>query len=183
MSTVCSIYEKFSKALDRVSLDMLIDFLARRVERVIQRNKSSLPANNCFYSIVDCSVTPKEYMKRFSILFNNGEENVYKITLIAAVILLKQYSNDSQTDCVKKRNFHRLFASAFLISYKFWHDCTTDNTTFAKIAGVSLKELNKLEVKFLKSIQFNVNIVTDRFIKKYLRSLFSRLEEIQKIGG
>lgn len=61
-----------------------------------------------------------------------------------------------------------MIISSLLVSSKFYHDEMYNNAVFAKIAGVSNKEVNFLELEFCKAINFNLYIDSNAF-KNYIK--------------
>jgi hypothetical protein len=55
-------------------------------------------------------------------------------------------------------NVHRLFAAAFVVASKFVSDVYYSNKYYAKIAGISLNELNSLERIFLGQVSYSLYI-------------------------
>eukprot|EP01065_Artemidia_motanka_P042964 TRINITY_DN5860_c0_g1_i1.p1 TRINITY_DN5860_c0_g1~~TRINITY_DN5860_c0_g1_i1.p1 ORF type:complete len:218 (+),score=38.65 TRINITY_DN5860_c0_g1_i1:347-1000(+) len=53
-------------------------------------------------------------------------------------------------------NVHRLFLSSFVVTAKFLDDISYGNKWYSDVAGISVQELNILEMCFLKKIDFNL---------------------------
>ena len=64
------------------------------------------------------------------------------------------------------KKYYRILFSSILISIKYNEDDFYSNTHYAKIAGISLSELNDLEQLFLKINEFKL-FVNDDCFKKY----------------
>jgi len=63
-------------------------------------------------------------------------------------------------------NVHRLVISSILVASKFNDDNPYNNAFYAKVGGISVAELNLLELNFLKLIDFNLSIenhIYDRY--------------------
>ena len=58
-------------------------------------------------------------------------------------------------------NVHRIFLVACVISHKFWDDESYGNYDLAKIGGVTINELNEMEIIFLKSIQWRLHEIPE----------------------
>eukprot|EP01059_Diplonema_ambulator_P033471 TRINITY_DN7009_c0_g1_i1.p1 TRINITY_DN7009_c0_g1~~TRINITY_DN7009_c0_g1_i1.p1 ORF type:complete len:227 (+),score=35.04 TRINITY_DN7009_c0_g1_i1:339-1019(+) len=71
-------------------------------------------------------------------------------------------------------NVHRLMVAAYVTAVKMHDDVHSCNQFFAKLGGVTLKELNKLERTFLLSLDFNLEIssaeyhTTTHFLNKHI---------------
>ena len=66
-----------------------------------------------------------------------------------------------------KYNVHRILFSSILASIKFNEDKIYDNLFYSKVAGISLKELNVLENKFMEIIDFELYISKEVYEKYY----------------
>ncbi len=60
-------------------------------------------------------------------------------------------------------NIHRIMFIAILISIKYNEDNVFKNDYYAKVAGVNLNEINKMEFEFINLLNFNVYIDPDVF--------------------
>jgi hypothetical protein len=117
-------------------------------------------------------------------------ETVPPVSISAYLDRLAKYSNSSQGSLIlalyymgslvrhvpnfiiSPFNVHRLLLVSVLCASKFHDDVYFSNSFFAKIGGVSVKELNRLEVEFLALIRFNLYVAPELYYKFF--------EEIQK---
>ncbi|KAA8550869.1 hypothetical protein F0562_002553 [Nyssa sinensis] len=67
-------------------------------------------------------------------------------------------------------NVHRLLITSVMVAAKFIDDAFFNNAYYAKVGGVSTAELNRLEMKFLFSIDFRLNVSVQTF-RKYCSQL------------
>ncbi|KAI4837795.1 cyclin [Plasmodium brasilianum] len=65
---------------------------------------------------------------------------------------------------------HRLIITAVMISAKFFDDLYYSNSFYAKVGGVTTKELNKLEVYFLNLLDYKLYVSSEEydFYRKYI---------------
>ncbi|XP_051142603.1 uncharacterized protein LOC127259356 isoform X2 [Andrographis paniculata] len=63
-------------------------------------------------------------------------------------------------------NVHRLLITAVMLAAKFMDDAFFNNAYYARVGGVSTRELNNLEMKFLFSMDFRLLVSVQTF-KKY----------------
>ena len=70
-------------------------------------------------------------------------------------------------------NIHRFLFVAILFSIKYNEDVVYTNDYYAKVAGISEKELNNLEYKFFELIRFKLYVSKEEFetYKKYLMNI------------
>ncbi|ORX51926.1 cyclin-domain-containing protein [Hesseltinella vesiculosa] len=55
-------------------------------------------------------------------------------------------------------NIHRLIISGVMVSSKFFSDIFYTNTRYAKVGGLPVTELNRLELEFLQLNDFNISV-------------------------
>lgn len=60
-------------------------------------------------------------------------------------------------------NVHRLLITSIMLAAKFIDDSFFNNAYYAKVGGISTTELNKLEMKFLFSIDFRLQVNIQTF--------------------
>mmetsp|Transcript_4901 Transcript_4901/g.9946 ORF Transcript_4901/g.9946 Transcript_4901/m.9946 type:complete len:272 (+) Transcript_4901:194-1009(+) len=77
------------------------------------------------------------------------------------------------------KNFQRLFLVASMIASKFWDGYYYSNAHWAEVAGITLQELNRLELKFLFGLAFRLQIGRDEyeFWCKAVRRLVAQKQE------
>ncbi|KAK3810109.1 MAG: hypothetical protein J3Q66DRAFT_352138 [Benniella sp.] len=69
---------------------------------------------------------------------------------------------------VNSLNIHRLLITCLMVATKFTSDLLYSNARYAMVGGLSLPELNRLELEFLFTIQFELDV---------------KVEELQKVGN
>jgi len=67
-------------------------------------------------------------------------------------------------------NVHRLLITSIMLSAKFLDDLFYNNAFYAKLGGVSVTELNALEIEFLQKIHFSLYVSPESY-SKYLSEL------------
>ncbi|WCJ21532.1 Cyclin family protein [Euphorbia peplus] len=60
-------------------------------------------------------------------------------------------------------NVHRLLITSVMVAAKFIDDAFFNNAYYAKVGGISTAELNRLEMKFLFSIDFKLHVNVNTF--------------------
>ena len=126
----------------------LISKLAKMLEGVIIRDDDSASKCSIKDSRFTSSKVPKisveDYLKRIFVMGKLPEE-----VMIATVIYIRRFSTIGKHH-VTIKEIHRLIAGSFITAVKFLSDDYYDNKFYAKLAGITLKEINKLERYFLK---------------------------------
>ena len=123
---------------------------------IIQNEKKKVQKNSSHYydSDFSCKTIPnisiEDYLKRI-IKYTQLEES----TLIIALIYIDRILENKNFK-LSKYNVFRVLLSAILIAIKYNEDEIYDNSCFAEIFGLNIKELNKLESKFLELIDFKL---------------------------
>lgn len=104
----------------------------------------------------------KQYFQRFAKYSGvSGEAMILSIVHIARICrTLPNFPVNSLT-------IHRLLLASLLISAKFFDDSRTNNGRYALLGGVTLKEMNQLEVEFLFLIDFNLFVTESEYTHIY----------------
>lgn len=103
-----------------------------------------------FYSSEIPSISIKNYLYRIQSL-SEVEDN----TLILSLIYIDRICEKASI-ILTEFNIYRILFISILISIKYNEDKFYENKFYAKIAGISDKELRKLEIHFLKLIKFEL---------------------------
>ena len=76
-------------------------------------------------------------------------------------------------------NIHKLIIASMLVSIKYNEDDYFSNEFYAKVGGIRMAEMNKLEYEFLSLVEFNLFVNEDVFNKynTYLISAHDNDEE------
>jgi len=114
------------------------------------------------YDCTDCrvpSLSLTRYVERF-INFTTAPREVF-VTAIAYIdrFLATNPSGIELALC----NVHRLFAASFVVAAKFASDFYNSNKYYARVAGVSLDELNALERAFLNDLGYSLNLTPEQY--------------------
>jgi len=122
-----------------------------RIEKTTQNNMNLMDTSSIFDNTdEEASITFTDYIERFVMYTHTTFD------LLADILVILDRFLRINNIAIKKNNKYRLFASAFVCTYKFYSDKFHSNRTLAKIAGLPLDELNKLELEFLFKINFNL---------------------------
>ncbi|XP_044449913.1 cyclin-P4-1 [Triticum aestivum] len=77
---------------------------------------------------------------------------------VVAYIYLDRFLRRRPALAVDSFNVHRLLITSVLTAVKFVDDICYNNAYFARVGGISLMEMNYLEVDFLFGIAFDLNV-------------------------
>jgi len=82
---------------------------------------------------------------------------------IMALIYLDHFREATDRFRLTVRNVHRLYLAALLLATKFSEDTYYDNNYYAKCGGIRLSELNRLELTFLRVVDFRLTVPSDEY--------------------
>ena len=89
---------------------------------------------------------------------------VEEYTIYLTLIYLDRYFMYSQ-DELTRLNVFKLSAIALLIAAKFNEDLILNKEDFSKVFGIQLYEMNSLEIEFLKTVEFDLTVGKDDFVR------------------
>jgi hypothetical protein len=128
--------------LDKIALDSL-------KERTLGRyDSNSVPL-----------ISVEDYLLRLMEYLNPKEDSVYVLMLI----YLNDYLENKPEQPLTAFNIHRLLAACLLLAYKFSVDNPYKNQYIANLTGLSLNELNNLEVDLLSTLNCNLFVSEDEY--------------------
>ena len=73
-----------------------------------------------------------------------------------------------------EKNVHKTFFICMMEVHKFFNDVTFRNNDYAKLCGISTKELLQLELEFMDFVDYNMNITEENYLtyKKKMKKYF-----------
>ena len=117
------------------------------------------------------TISLKDYLERIKI-YSQVENN----TLITSLIYVDRLCQKTNL-ILTPYNIHRIIFTAILLSLKYNEDLIYDFSYYSKIAGVSVKELKKLESEFINLIDFSLYVEKEQF-EKYKHYLFECFDNL-----
>ena len=156
-----------SPSFNKNDNNILLDNISSILESLIEENKNlqnykekmKLQKKLIFYSREVPSISIKDYLYRIN-NFSEAEDN----TFILALIYIDKICEIASI-ILSEHNIHRILFVSILIAIKYNEDVYYDNKYYAKIAGVSSKELRKMESEYLKLIKFELYVNKNVFDK------------------
>ena len=121
----------------------------------------------CFYCVVKSEIDIYSYLYRIV-------KHCYctQADLIASLILVDRLCSYKKKLKVNYLNVHRLILVSILIAFKYNHDgYYIINPYFKKAGGVSLQELNRIELEFVFLLSFDLFTSHDVF-NKYKKEVY-----------
>ena len=110
-----------------------------------------------FLSKKNQSLSIKKYLLRL-VKYTQVESS----TLIAMLIFIDRLC-ELNNFIVNSYNVYKILFSSLIMAIKYNEDEYYDNKFYAKVGGVTLKEMNILEISFLKLIDFKLYISEEIF--------------------
>ena len=159
----------------------VIDSISKTINRIIEKHKH-LPnylkiihsqKDNKFSTSNIPKISINDYLNRIE-KYSEIEQN----TLIIALIYIDKFCQMSNI-ILTPFNIHRILFCAILTSIKYNEDQIYEFKYYAKIAGISIKELQELESEFLDSLNFSLYVDNDLFLQyqTYLYKLLAKSEK------
>ena len=106
------------------------------------------------------SISIKNFLERICNL-----TKIENSTLILILIYIDRICEFNEIE-LNYFNIHKLIIASLIISIKYNEDFFYSNKIYAKICGISREEINKLEIEFLKLLEFNL-FVDDEIYFQY----------------
>ena len=154
--------------IQKEKFDNIINNMTVILNQLISQNKNSLNLKKIIRNQKESIFSAKEppqisildYLNRIK-YYSQIENN----TLICSLIYIDKLCTLSEI-VLTELNIHRILFTAILLSTKYNEDLIYKMDYYSKIAGVSLKELKKLESEFVSKINFELYI-NEKDFEKY----------------
>ncbi|CAN6486821.1 unnamed protein product [Victoria cruziana] len=157
----------------------VVTFLSSLLQRVAESNdtaeaaflsgspplSSSPPSPSCalppssprrtsiFHGLTKPTISIRSYLER---IFRYA--NCSPSCFVVAYIYLDRFAGRQPETPITSYNVHRLLITSVMVAAKFLDDLYYNNAYYAKVGGVSTTEMNCLEVDFLFSLGFQLNV-------------------------
>jgi hypothetical protein len=159
---------------------LLVHLVERNAEVPLPEDHASgLFASDWKYHWVKVS----DYMDRLKEWVACGPES-----FVVAVCLLKRLEALQAIPPLTQLTANRVYFACLMLAVKMTEDETLNNADFAKVACVSLQELNELELYVLKALNFSCCVAPEEFFQTrrdlvHLDILFAKPNcEVSKLG-
>ncbi|XP_076942362.1 cyclin-U2-1-like [Bidens hawaiensis] len=158
---------------------LVISVLASLIERTLIRNeriggKCTMPKK---VRVFDCHERPdmtiQSYLERI-FKYTKAGPSVY----VVAYVYIDRFCRSQREFRITGRNVHRLLITTIMVASKYVEDMNYRNSYFAKVGGITTKEMNNLELDFLMLMNFKTHVNLSVF-----ESHCCHLEREVSIGG
>ncbi|CAN6558488.1 unnamed protein product [Malus baccata var. baccata] len=139
--------------------------LSSILERSVQRNEMLLETTNIkevitiFHGLRAPPLSIRQYIDRIC-KYSGCSPSCF----VVAQIYVDRYLKCTEVH-LTSFNVHRLLITSVMLAAKFMDDAFFNNAYYAKVGGVSTAELNRLEMKFLFTIDFRLQVNLETFTK------------------
>lgn len=114
------------------------------------------------------SISLQDYAERLIRYVDSwaGEGQSPRSTGVSCALVALIYLSRLHPSSLNFQTVHRLFLTAMLCAVKFTEDFRITNRFWAKVGGIDLDEMNRLEIDFLRLIQWNLRVSEHEFAQK-----------------
>lgn len=106
----------------------------------------------------------REYAERMERYLHCSDE-----CFILCILYIERMVQCHSQFVVTDLNVHRLLLTSLVVAAKFHDDVYRSNAHYAKVGGVTVNELAKLEAHFLKKLDWRVHVMADEYSKYFNR--------------
>lgn len=150
--------------LQKLGSEQLVAALAKVLEHLV-----ALDCEGLRPTIFHCSRAPQvsilEYLTRIQRYFQCSDA-----CLVLGLLYMDRLSKISPDLAVSRLNVHRMLATSVVLAVKYLDDIYYSNTYYARVAGLALQDLNRLEAGFLKLVGWRMHVAPDEF-EQYVSQL------------
>ncbi|XP_022727969.1 cyclin-U3-1-like isoform X2 [Durio zibethinus] len=170
--------KEFSKGA--IGTPPILSLLSSVLEKSVQKNEMqsetvSIKDNVAlFHGLRAPTISIQQYIDR---IFNYA--GCSPSCFLVAYIYVDRFVQ--QTDVhLTSLNVHRLLITSVMVAAKFIDDAFFNNAYYARVGGVSTAELNRLEMKFLFTLDFRLKVNVNTF-QRYCAQLQKESSESHQI--
>ncbi|EOA27921.1 hypothetical protein CARUB_v10024094mg [Capsella rubella] len=145
-------------------MSKLIAFLSSLLERVAESNDQTRRVTtqsqrvSVFHGLSRPTITIQSYLER---IFKYA--NCSPSCFVVAYVYLDRFTHRQPSLPINSFNVHRLLITSVMVAAKFLDDLYYNNAYYAKVGGISTKEMNFLELDFLFGLGFELNVTPNTF--------------------
>ncbi|KAI3800432.1 hypothetical protein L1987_28523 [Smallanthus sonchifolius] len=156
---------------------LVISVLASLIQRTLVRNERIGRKYVSKVRVFDCHETPdmtiQSYLERI-FKYTKAGPSVY----VVAYVYIDRFCRSQPEFRIIGRNVHRLLITTIMVASKYVEDMNYRNSYFARVGGITTKEMNSLELDFLFLMNFKMHVNLSVF-----ESYCCHLEREVSIGG
>ncbi|KAL5701814.1 hypothetical protein ACHQM5_027111 [Ranunculus cassubicifolius] len=141
----------------------VLSIISSLLERSVQKNEKISETGRkkdvitVFHGLRAPALSIREYLDRI-FKYSSCSPSCFVIAHIYIDRFLK-----SANIRLNSLNVHRILITSVMVAAKFIDDKYFNNAYYARVGGVSTSEMNRLELKFLFSLDFRLQVTVDEF--------------------
>ncbi|XP_039141529.1 cyclin-P4-1-like [Dioscorea cayenensis subsp. rotundata] len=150
---------------DGAGMPRVVTILSSLLQRATDRNDAERLVSggatwrvSAFHGLTKPSISLRAYLERI-FKYAGCSTSCY----VVAYIYLDRFAQRHPSIPFDSLNVHRFLITSVLLAVKFLDDLYYNNAYFAKVGGISLMEMNFLEVDLLFGLGFNLNVTPFTF--------------------
>ncbi|XP_054823287.1 cyclin-P3-1 [Prosopis cineraria] len=158
----------------------VLSLVSSLLERSVQRNEMLLEAKH----VKDAALTVFHGLRAPALSISKYVDRIFKYSgcspscFVVAQIYVDRFLQCTEVE-LTSLNVHRLLITSIMLAAKFMDDAFFNNAYYAKVGGVSTCELNRLEMNFLFSIDFRLQVSVEAFGKYCVQLEMEAAEALQ----
>mmetsp|Transcript_8966 Transcript_8966/g.14600 ORF Transcript_8966/g.14600 Transcript_8966/m.14600 type:complete len:248 (+) Transcript_8966:510-1253(+) len=166
---LCVIEEKTQPEKEPVSEKDLIAILGKALSRMASTTKFHVD----FSGAAIPRISLGSYLKRMVRYLNEWYKSksctvaIGTRVLVMAMVYIDRICEKNSDLVLATSNIHRICMIAVLTAVKFTEDVPFPNSFWARVGGVTLTELNRMERSFLQKIAFDLQVSPQAFDKTF----------------
>jgi len=142
-------------AEDEAYKQIVTPVIAHILEKIANTNNQRYNISTPFDFQTPPGISAGRYLERI-VKYTPCSKECY---FVALVFLDRIMENSSLL--VTERNLHRLLITSIMISAKLLDDETFNNGYYSKVGGLTVSEINALEIRFLELLKYNLSVTAD----------------------
>eukprot|EP00357_Protocruzia_adherens_P029213 CAMPEP_0114986522 /NCGR_PEP_ID=MMETSP0216-20121206/8472_1 /TAXON_ID=223996 /ORGANISM="Protocruzia adherens, Strain Boccale" /LENGTH=175 /DNA_ID=CAMNT_0002348965 /DNA_START=517 /DNA_END=1044 /DNA_ORIENTATION=- len=145
------------------SIKNIVKIIARILEEIISQTDQMPQANRLithFHASRQPAISIEDYLLRV-VKYSGCSGECY----LMALIYIDKLSEKNPQFIISSLNIHRLLLTSIMLAAKFHDDHYYNNEYYAKVGGITLREINALEAQFLHLVHWDLCIEADRFMR------------------
>jgi hypothetical protein len=123
------------------------------------QNDQYNPHASHFYIASPANLTIEQYFVRLQKYFHCSNE----CFILAFIYIDRAVTMNKNALSLCSRNIHRLILAALTLATKFYDDIYYSNTHYAKVGGVSTREIDNLEYQLLCLVNWKLFVAPDEY--------------------
>mmetsp|Transcript_21764 Transcript_21764/g.73209 ORF Transcript_21764/g.73209 Transcript_21764/m.73209 type:complete len:224 (-) Transcript_21764:367-1038(-) len=159
-----------------------------RIVHVIAQLLTDLVSRNDQLPAVAAQVTPFHSSKPPAISVSSylvdrilKYAGVSEETMILALIYIDLVVQCNPAFVITSLNIHRLLITSVMLASKYFDDLYYNNAYYARVGGISVAEVNNLEMEMLRMISFSLYVAPEQY-DRYRSSLYDQLQWTKPAG-